>query len=487
MSKRRIILPTQTAKYNLKEGAVSVPAVNPVTAKVIDLGLDFKQQHKFTEDPARFVAAQCSRRAGKTNGLALRFFKTMEKHPRSQCVYLALTKDSAKDIMWPVLLELNDKYQMNCEFKESQLTMIHPNGATLRLYGADMKNFIRKLKGRKFPGIAIDEAQDFGSHLQSLVDDVLTPCLTDYEDSWLAITGTPGPVPKGYFFEITQKKMHGFSYHEWTLLDNPYLPNPEQFLNDLKTKRQWDDNNPTLLREWKNKWILDLESLWIRYKESDNGYEVLPDIKPVKYNYIMGIDIGFKDSDAIAVIAWSPASANVYLVEEVITPKQGITELVSQINELRDKYDIVKMVMDEGGLGKKVAEEIRRRHSIPVHPADKMRKQESVEFLNDYLRLGKFKAKPNSRFVQDSYLIQIDWDKSTPDKIVIKKDPHSDIIDAVLYAFKESPAFTYRAPERKLHPGTKEWAEAQQKQMFEDAMKHFQEQAERERWERGEY
>jgi hypothetical protein len=43
-----------------------------------------------------------------------------------------------------------------------------------------MKNFIRRLRGIKTPGAGIDEAQDFGSHLESLVDDVLTPALADY-------------------------------------------------------------------------------------------------------------------------------------------------------------------------------------------------------------------------------------------------------------------------------------------------------------------
>ncbi len=113
------------------------------------------------------------------------------------------------------------------------------------------------------------------------------------------------------------------------------------------------------------------------------------------------------------------------------------------------------MVIDEGGLGKKLAEEMRRQHRIPVHPADKARKQETVAFLNDALRRGLFKAKSASRFAQDSYQIQIDWDKTTPDRIVIKKNPHSDIIDAVIYGFKESPAFSFQAPKPKPKHGTK--------------------------------
>ncbi len=83
------------------------------------------------------------------------------------------------------------------------------------------------------------------------------------------------------------------------------------------------------------------------------------------------------------------------------------------------------------------------------------------------MRIGKFMAKSSSRFAQDSYLVQIDWDKSTPNRIVIKKKPHSDIIDAVLYAFKESYAFTHEPPQQGPRYGSKEWAEQQENTMFE--------------------
>ncbi len=445
-----------------------------IASKLVNLGQSFPEQCKFTEDTSRYIVAQCSRRAGKTNGLAIRFFKTMEKHPKSQCIYLSLTLDSARDILWPVLHELNDKYTLGCTFLESKLTMTYPNGSTLKLMGADMKNFIKRLKGRKYPGVAVDEAQDFGSHLQILVDDVLTPSISDYSDGWLALAGTPGPVPQGYFFEITQEKKYGFSFHEWTLLNNPYMPDAAGFIEQLKIARGWDEEHPTLKREYRNNWVLDPQSLWIQYKADLDHYDTLPIVTPHKFNYVLGIDLGFKDADALAVIAWSDAEPNTYLVEEVVTPKQGITDLVNQVNLLRLKYDFCKMVIDEGGLGKKIAEEMRRQHHIPVQAADKALKQQNVEFLNDALRLGRFRANKKSRFALDSYLVQIDWDKSTSDRIVVKKQPHSDIIDAVLYAFRESPAFTYREPKKLPKPGTREWADAQQKGMFSEAMDHFQ-------------
>lgn len=434
----------------------------------------FPAQNAFIQDQSRFIAAQCSRRAGKSHGLAVRLFYTLQTHPNCFCLYIALTRESARNIMWGVLQEQDSKFEIGCVFTESSLTMTHPNGARLQLFGADMKNFIRRLKGIKTPGVAIDEAQDFGSHLQSLVDDVLTPTLTDYQDSWLAITGTPGPIPLGYFYEIAHEKKYGFSFHKWTLLENPYLPHAQDYINELKIKRQWDETNPTLLREWRNQWVLDLESLLIRYDKNINGYSDLP---IGAYTYIMGVDIGFRDSDALCILAWSEASPNIYLVEETITSGQDITTLSECMEKLITKYNPSKIVMDEGGLGKKVAEEIRRRKHIAVQPADKARKMENVAFLNDWLRLGKFKAKNTSRFAEDSYKVQIDWEKTTPDKIKVKDSFHSDIIDAVLYAFKESPAFTYQKAKPTYAYGSKEWAEEQEDEMERSTLNRLQKEA----------
>ncbi len=397
----------------------------------------------------------------------------MKKYPGSTCLYVALTRDSALDIMWPVLQEMDEKFNLGCEFVESKLVMRYHNGARLKLVGADQKNFIKKLKGKKHPGIGVDEVQDFGSHIQDLVDSVLTPCMADYPDSWLALTGTPGPVPQGYWFDVTSEGKYGFEHHEWTLFDNPYMPDPHGFVRDLCLRRNWGPMHPTLQREWYNKWVLDAQSLWIRYVESKSHYETVILPGAPGFTFLMGVDLGFKDADAIAILAWHHESPATYLVEEFIMPKQGITELSNQIAKFQKKYDVSKIVIDEGGLGKKIAEEMRRQKQLPLYAADKALKQQNAAFLNDALAGGNFKAKRDSRFALDSYQIQIDWDKSKHDKIVVKPKPHSDIIDACLYAFKESPAFAFEAKLEVPKYGTNEWAKREQESFFDKAMEHF--------------
>ncbi len=423
----------------------------------------FPEQDGFVSDPSQFIGALCTRRAGKSTGLGRRFKRTMDEYPGCLTRYLALTRDSAKDIMWNALQELNEANNWRCRFIESTLTMVAPNNSRLRLYGADMKNFIRRLRGAKTAANAIDEAQEFSdSVLNDLVENILTPTMADYDNSWVALTGTPGPIPRGMFYDVTDSNKGGYSVHRWSLYQNPYLPNAQDFVDKLKARKQWTDTNPTFLREYKGLWVLDIDSLLVRYDEKIAHFE---ELKPIKYEYIMGIDIGFNDADALAVLAWSHHDPTTYLIEERIQHKAGLTELVQQIEKLREQYQIGKLVIDEGGLGKKLAEEIRRRHRIPVQAADKSRKMEHIAFLNDALRTGKFKAKRTSRFAEDSYRVQIDQDKTTPDRLVVKKGFHSDIIDATLYAFVASPAFAYQKPVDKPKYRTKEWYEQEEREM----------------------
>jgi hypothetical protein len=453
----------------------------------VEIKGDFPEQDSFINDNSQFIAAQCSRRAGKTNGLALKFLRTMEKHPKSSCLYLSITRETARGIMWDVMLELDAKFKIGCVFTESKLEIKHPNGSKLKLMGADAKEYRKKLKGKKFPAVAIDEAQDFASdQLMALIDDSLTPSISDYEDSWLAITGTPGPVPQGYFFDVTQNGKYGYSIHKWTLLQNPHMPNPEKFIDNLIKKNEWSSTHPSLRREYRNEWVLDAQSLWIQYNENINHYTELP--KEHKWNYVLGVDIGFRDADAIAVLAWSETTPETYLIEEYLMREQGVESLMKKIDEMQKKYDAHKIVMDEGGLGKKAAEDYRSRFAVPLEAADKAKKQTNVELLNDYMRLSKFKAKKDSKFAIDSYLIQIDWDRSSPNKVVIKKTYHSDIIDAVLYAFRATYGYTYEKPADKAPRwGSKDWARQQQESMFEQELEGAMRDQEYTKWIKGEY
>lgn len=109
------------------------------------------------------------------------------------------------------------------------------------------------------------------------------------------------------------------------------------------------------------------------------------------------------------------------------------------------------MVMDAGALGKKIQAEIQRRHNLPIDAADKNRKFEYIEMLNDDFRTAKFQAFRNSKFEEDCYLVQWDRNVEDPTKIKVSNSYHSDICDAVLYAWRECNHY-FKTAEVVKHP-----------------------------------
>lgn len=456
----------------------------------------FPQQLAFVQDPARNKLAVCSRRSGKTVSCAADLVDTATKNPGTVCLYITLSRISAKRIIWREIKMLNRTYKLRGKENLSELSITFPNGSIIYLSGAKDTNEIEKFRGLAIKLVYIDECQSFREYIKELINDVLSPALMDYAGT-LCLIGTPAPIPVGYFAECSGmvldkiKESLQWSKHKWTFFDNPFIINKSKtthrkMLEHELARRGVSETDPSIQREYYGRWVLDTNSLLVKYDADKNHYIQLPQLPPTaKWNYIMGIDLGFDDADAIAVLAWSEHTPDTYLVDELVTRGQGLTELVEQVNSLSKKYEISKMVIDQGGLGKKVAEEMRRQHHIPVQPADKARKMENVAFLNDALRLGRFRAKSASKFAQDSYLLEIDRDKTTPDRVKVSDKYHSDIIDSVLYAFKESPAFTYQSVKQGPKYGSKEWADQQQSGMWEKAQEHFEELKELEKLQNG--
>ncbi len=429
----------------------------------------FDKQLAFVEDPAPFKVAVCSRRSGKTTACVAHLIHTAINNSNSVCLYITLSADQAKRNVWREVKKINDKYKLGGKLNEVELSITFENGAIVYLSGAKDASQIEKFRGLAIKLCYIDECQSFREYIQDLIDDVVAPALLDYAGT-LCLIGTPGPVPAGYFYDCSVTN-ENWSKHGWTFWDNPFIPitagMTHQAVFDREMRRKGVGiDDPSTQREFFGKWILDGDSLLVKYDKVKNNFTDLPE-HLTKYHYIMGIDVGFKDADAISILAYSDSSPTTYLIDELITTKQGITELVEQIQTLSKQYNVNKMVMDFGGLGKKIGEEIIKRYGIPVEAADKARKMENVELLNDALRTSRFKAKPTSRFAQDSYRVEIDRDKSTPERIKVSDRYHSDIIDSVLYAFKFSPAYAYTKPKEGPKWGTKEWADQEHDEMWE--------------------
>lgn len=400
-----------------------------------------KQFQFFRSSTKRFKVAVCSRRAGKSLGIIGDAVDLCQSEKRVRVLYITLTRENCVEIIWPDLLRILEESKINCKINQQRLSVTFPNGSVFSCAGAKDKREIGKFRGRKLRRIYIDEAQNFPTYLQSMIEEDLIPTLRDLRGE-MFVTGTPGPLKRGFFYDIASNGR--WESHKWTAFENPHMHNPdglyglpqvdlEKTLEEERATTGHRKDDPKYMRETYGEWTEDTNALVFKFDSVKNVTSKMPP----KLTYIMGIDLGYNDADALAVIGYSHEQNQVYLVEELVTRKQGITELVKQIEMLRTKYNPIKLVMDAGGLGKKIQEEIQRRHTIPLQAADKQRKLEYIELLNDDLRTGKFQAVPNSKFEADCYLVQWDRDPEDPSKLIVSKQFHSDICDAVLYAWRE--------------------------------------------------
>jgi hypothetical protein len=437
----------------------------------------FDKQLAFIRDPAPFKTAVCSRRAGKTVGCAFDLLRSAKQRARIVNLYITLSRSNAKRIIWPELKRINTEYRMGGIPNESDLSITFPNASVVYVSGAKHASEIEKFRGLAIFKVYVDEAQSFRSYIQDLIDDVLSAALFDYSGT-LCLTGTPGPVPAGYFYKCSTNPE--WSHHGWTMFDNPWLlqksgKTPQELLERELKRRGVTIQDPSIQRECFGRWIADLDALVFKYNAEKNHWDTLPQT-PKPWQHVFGVDLGFDDSDAIAVIGWNDKYPGSYLREEVVTAKQGITELAQQLEKLIATYDPLAIVMDTGGLGKKIAEEIRRRFNIPIKAAEKQRKFEFIELLNDALRTGKFFAKQDGAFAHDSKLLEWDREKQKElQKLVIRDTYHSDIGDAVLYGYRESLHWLHEPEAPIIEPGSPEDFQKQTDEMEREALARLQE------------
>ena len=411
--------------------------------------LCFDRQLAFVRDSARFRVAVCSRRAGKTVACAILLLERAMAKPRSNHVYITLSRLNAKRIIWRELLDLASSFDLGVVANETELELRFPNGSIVYLSGAKDASEVEKFRGLSLGTVVIDEGQSFRAHLRQLIDDVVVPCLWDTQGV-LALIGTPGAVLAGPFYDAWTAA--SWSKHQWTIVDNPWIlrksgKTPEVILAEERLRRGITEEDPTYQRESLGRWVRDEQALVLRYDAARNGYMSIPD---GQWSYVIGIDLGTDDADAIAVLGWRAGERDLYLIEEHVKSGQSITELMDHVTRLRSRYQPRRMVADTGGLGKKVVLEMRKRWGVAVDAADKQRKLEHIALLNDDLRSGRFRARADSRFAQDSQLIT--WD---PDHrgVKIGESYHSDIADAVLYAHRAAAHYMEEPAEQRKDPG----------------------------------
>jgi phage terminase large subunit len=140
---------------------------------------------EFHKRKQRWACLVCHRRAGKTVACVADLIDAALRceKPNPRFAYLAPFYTQAKDVAWTYVKLLTQNIP-GSSINESELRVDLPNGARIRLYGADNCD---RLRGLFLDGIVLDEYADMNPRAWP---EVLRPTLSDRK-GWAVFIGTP--------------------------------------------------------------------------------------------------------------------------------------------------------------------------------------------------------------------------------------------------------------------------------------------------------
>lgn len=417
------------------------------------------RQLEFIQDPSRFKVACCGRRSGKTYAIVLHMLDTAIRQPDVDVLYLAVTRIQAKGIVWDDLVAFLRRFGIPVDrLDNNDLVIRLANGSRIIVSGADNERIMERFRGYGFRLAVIDEAQSFQPHIRELVNRVLMPALMANRGG-MVISGTPGPVSRGFFFEKCHGLMpdgssdpHPFTRFHWTGLDNTKMPavldgtaTPEQLMDEAH--RTCGDESEWR-REFLGQWDDDASKRVFHWDEALNGFD--RDEIPDDIVSVMGIDTGHRDRDAIVVLGWSPTDERkrLWLVDEYLREEKdrGWIHLMGVVRDMAARHHPRAIVIDPASGGAKTAQDLREHYGVRnVEAADKIRKAEFIGLVNDDIRTGRLRIGRDSAAAHESFLIfwreHRDASRRTPDS-----GKHSDVWDAILYAWRRCKHFRDPVP-----------------------------------------
>ena len=444
----------------------------------LDPAILFGKQKAFALSKAKYKAACCSRRAGKSFALAYVLIEGALKHPGSINPFITLTRNTAKDIIWPPLREVAKSIGLNLSFKANTGDIHFPNGSKIILRGCEDRRQAEKLRGLKFPRVVIDEAQAFPSFLKEILDDIIAPGMMDYEDAQCLVTGTPNRTCTGVFFDICHGTgdMGGWDVHGWTMRENWYFSESfgkiyvEKWLADYRKRKGWGENHATYLREYCGKWVRDKEGTVYEFNEKLNlFYTWESEDQASDWEYVLGVDTGWNDPSAFVLQAASPSLGEMWTLDSYQETEMSNVAVARQINRYMEDYPVTSVIMDTGGYGKSIAEDMRSQYNLPIFAAEKTKKYSYIQQMNSDFRTGAIRVlqPTNEEYIRQLSLLQ--WDEKSYDTRNPKEDRRTQnhCTDAGLYSWRYIRTTGGIWAENDPEHGTEEWWAKEEERMLE--------------------
>jgi hypothetical protein len=408
-------------------------------------------QKRVVADTSRLRTLCCSRRAGKSEVLArLITDALLECHHNEWVVFGARTLGIAKDIIWADLESINNRYCLGWSINNSDLSITTLSGGRFRLFGVDDRKSVEKVRGKKYRLVICDEASTYQEHLQLLVEQAFDPGTKDLKGK-VILSGTPGYVKVGYWYQASQGKLPGWSNHHWTIADNVYIPDVAEALADTRRMFGWDEQHPTYLCEYLGLWVDNSSLLVCDYDDARNAVHELPaGYSKAGWRHVIAVDYGYNDACAWLVLAVDP-----YSDERVVVKYYAESELkgdrpVEIMRELVEEFETTYAVSDPSGGGKGFFETFNdkygREMGCIIRAANKTDLLGSIRLLNAELRMSRLKFYMPEAAGAVQEIRQLLWKDERRDRVLDNPPFKIEALDCARYATLE--ALSWRARDK---------------------------------------
>lgn len=438
----------------------------------------FQQQKDFITDPSKLKAVFCTRRAAKSYSAGLYLVSTALMNPGCNCLFIGLTRESSKGIIWKdILKHISNNFELGMKPNETDLTMTFPNGSVIKIIGVDAhEDEMRKVLGQKYRLVCIDEASMYTVNLSNLVYGYLKPAMVDPnaggERGTICLTGTASNFPSGLFYDITTGKEKGWKLFEWSAHDNPYVAKQwQEELDEIARDRPLYMETPQFKQWYLNKWVIDDEKLVYRFNVQKNLTAEIPRLSPDGWTYVLGVDTGWEDDNAFVLTGYHVNDPHMYVLKTFKRKKMTFDQVVVVIEEFMKDPVMAPHKVFIDGANKQGVESMRARSAIPFEYADKLDKATFIELCNADLVQAKILIhdKPYNRPLWEE-MTSLVW-VTDGEKIKFPKKEHPNLsnhlCDAFLYAWRCGYHFHAAPAVKKIVMGSKEWYEQQAKDIWE--------------------
>lgn len=348
-------------------------------------------------------------------------------------------------------LVLGKEYKTN----EQSMSLTFPNGSEIICAGLDDKERVDKILGTEYGIIYVNESQDvpwttvkvIKTRLAQRVEGFRNKFICDLNPTsinhWTYRVWFDGLVPDE---DVKVKGRYG------KLQMNPGDNREnlaEGFIEEQLESLTGEERKRFLLGEYSANSDLQVFRPAAVHADLAADFRRWAEGRWRQVEVTAGLDFGYEDADAYAMLAYIDGEPDVWLIEEYKGVKNSVTQLGKDMGKAIDdawtRYPFpsharegMDIWSDTGGLGRKTAQELADTLELPVRQAYKRDKEAGIYFLQDDVNAGRLHIQDGSHFHDETKKVVWQRNRETGkvERVIDDKAFHPDMMDAVLYAYR---------------------------------------------------